>query len=119
MRAALPFLALSLATGAAAETAVPAPAPGITIPMPAPNSPLVTPEGRVPCRDTVHAVREERGLPQLRRETAAPDEPLLIAAVDQRINGCAVMVMYDNTNDVRPLPALPQGSGHLQRIPGE
>ena len=115
MRAALALIALTLATGAAAEPAPPAPAPGIV--APAPDSQLALPEGRVPCRDTIHAVREERGLPQLERETASPDEPLLIAAVDHRINGCAVMVMYANTSDMRPLPALPDGPARLERLP--
>ena len=88
----------------------PAPAPNIV--APAPNSPLAPPEGRVPCRDTIHAVREERGLPQLRRESASPDEPLLIAAVDHRIGGCSVMLMHGNTSDVRPLP-MPDGDARL------
>ena len=110
MRAALPLIALTLATGAAAEPPPPAPAPGIV--APAPDSPLAPPEGRVLCRDTIHQVREERGLPQLRRENTSPDEALLIAAVDQRINGCSVMVMYTDTSDVRPLP-MPDGEERL------
>jgi hypothetical protein len=42
----------------------------------------------------------------------------MIAAVDHRINGCAVMVMYGNTSDVRPLPAPRDGAPLLERIPG-
>jgi hypothetical protein len=117
MRATVPLIALALATGAAAEPPATMPAPGIVVP--APDTQLTSPEGRTPCRDTIHAVREERGLPQLRRETASPGEPLLIAAVDHRIGGCAVMVMYGNTSDVRPLPALPDGPARLERLPGE
>ena len=115
MRAAFLLLALTLATSAAAEPAQTAPAHRIVAPMP--DSPHTLPEGRIPCRDTIHAVREERGLPQLKRETASPDEPLLIAAVDHRVNGCSVMVMYGRTSDVRPLPAFPEGSARLERIP--
>ena len=113
MRATFPLIALTLATGATAEP--PAPAPGLV--DPAPESPLTLPEGRIPCRDTIHAVREERGLPRLQRETASRDEPLLIAAIDHRINGCSVMVMYDNTSDVRPLPALTEGPPRLEQLP--
>jgi hypothetical protein len=65
------------------------------------------------CRDRIVLVREERGLPKLERDTASPDEPLLIAAVDKRIDGCAVMVMHGNTSDVRPLPEFQEGSGQL------
>jgi len=115
MRAAFPLLALTLATGAAAEPPALPSSPRIVVPVP--DSRLALPEGRAPCRDTIHEVREERGLPQLQRETASPDEPLLIAAVDHRIDGCSVMVMHGNTSDVRPLPALPEGPPQLERIP--
>lgn len=115
MRLALPLIALLPTSAVGAEPMTPAPAPGITVP--APVSPTSGTEGRVPCRDTIHQVREERGLPQLQRETAAPEEPLLIAAVDHRIDGCSVMVVYGNTSDVRPLPAMPDGPPRLQRIP--
>jgi hypothetical protein len=39
-----------------------------------------------------------------RRTAIDPDRPLLIAAVDHRIDGCSVMVMRDDTSDVRTLP---------------
>ena len=64
------------------------------------------------CRDRIHQVREANGQPDLRREAAKPGEPLLIAAVDQRIGGCSVMVMRNDTADVRPLPA-PDGQAGL------
>src|SRR5262245_5364345 len=116
MRAAFSLIAATFAVGAAAETPLaPEPAPGIV--ERAPDAQLLASEGRVPCRDTIHQVREARGLPQLERGAASPDEPLLIAAVDHRINGCSVMVMYNNTSDVRPLPTLPDGPATLQRIP--
>lgn len=65
------------------------------------------------CRDTIEQVREENGQPALRRETADPEEPLLIAAVDHRIEGCNVMVMRHDTSDVRPLPEVPEGPPKL------
>ena len=56
------------------------------------------------CRDRIEQVREERGLPRLDRQTATPDQPYFIAAVDHRIDGCSVMVMRQNTRDIRPIP---------------
>ena len=77
--------------------------------------PVYNPEGCAPgpidmdeeqaiCRDRIHEVREANDQPRLRSDTADPDDPLLIAAVDQRIDECSVMVMRDNTSDVRPIP---------------
>ncbi|MGN6497065.1 MAG: hypothetical protein ACTHK5_06965 [Tsuneonella sp.] len=56
------------------------------------------------CRERIQQVREERGLPRLDRRIAGPDRPLLMAAVDKRIDGCSVIVMRHDTRDVRPLP---------------
>ena len=75
-------------------------------------------DGTRVCRDAIQQVREERGLPKLDRDNAAPEEPLLIAAVDQRIGGCSVMVMRNDTSDIRPLPTQ-EGSARLQRLPGQ
>lgn len=74
--------------------------------------------GEAVCRDRVHEVREERGLPKLDDKSANADEPLFIAAVDKRIDGCSMLVMRNDTSDVRPLPAMPEHSPRLQRIPG-
>ena len=107
MRLAVPLLALFLATGATPE---PAPVvPEANLDLPAASSHAV-------CRDRIIEVREERGLPTLRRETATPDEPLFIAAVDKRIDGCSVLVMRNNTSDIRPLPVI-ENNGRLERIP--
>ncbi len=70
-------------------------------------------EGAV-CRDKIHAVRAERNLPMLDRQTADPAEPLLIAAVDRRIDGCSVMVMRSDLSDIRPLPEVSKGSPALR-----
>lgn len=56
------------------------------------------------CRDRIERARAELGQPTLDRETAGADKPLLIAAVDKRIDGCAVMQMKGDVNDLRPLP---------------
>jgi len=112
MRIVLPLIALAVATAAA-----PAPQPGSRPPsreLPAHGDP-----GERACRDRIQEVRDERGLPRLDRDNAKPDEPLLIAAVDMRIGNCAVMVMYNDTSDVRELPTAPGGPPRVQRIPGQ
>ena len=109
MRAVLPLVVLTLATPAAAEEPSASESRSVVRlePSQAPRS-----EWRAPCRDTIHQVREARGLP--REAPAAP--PQMIAAVDHRIDGCSVMVMYGNTSDVRPVPTTP-GTARLERIP--
>ena len=72
--------------------------------------------GEAVCRDRIHTVREERGLPTIRRKTADPDVPLLIAAVDHRIDGCSVMVMRHDTRDVRPIPKPDERAPLLRRL---
>ena len=56
------------------------------------------------CEQTITQVREANGQPSLRREGAAPEDAEMIAAVDHRIEGCSVMVMHNDTSDVRPVP---------------
>ncbi len=107
MRLVVPLLALFLATGAS-----PQPAPVV----PGPDLDLSHQPSQAVCRDRIIEAREERGLPALRRETASPDEPLFIAAVDKRIDGCSVLVMRNNTSDIRPLPVI-ESKGRLERIP--
>jgi hypothetical protein len=109
MRIVLSLAALLLATAAA-------PAPRV-IPSDDPSEFVANQPAN--GRDRIETVRDERGLPKLDRENAAPDQPLFIAAVDRRIDGCAVMVMYNNTSDVRSLPERPAGPPRLQRIPGQ
>ena len=82
-----------------------------------PPSEVTTPEGagfRENCRDRIELVREERGLPKLERDSASPDEALLIAAVDKRVDGCSVMVMRHDTSDIRPLPEFKEGPAQLR-----
>lgn len=71
------------------------------------------------CRDRIERVEEDTegrsdlpmilqpGGPLLRRGPNNPESPpLAIYAVDRRENGCGVMVMMGDINDVRPLPEL-------------
>lgn len=111
MRVALPLIALVLTTGANAETFS---APQDVPPEPVPGTLSARADQKVVCNDRIELVRQERGLPKLQRDTASPEEPLLIAAVDHRIGGCSVLVMRNDTADVRPIPA-PQGE-RMQRI---
>jgi hypothetical protein len=78
--------------------------------------------GAANCRDRIVAVRQERGLPPLEEGKAEPERPpaaldrepfhpgeteaLLVYAVDREIDGCDVLVMAGNPEDVRPLPQL-------------
>ena len=112
MRVAFPLIALMLTTGASAETLG---APQAVPPEPVPGAMTAQADPKTVCRDRIHMVRQERGLPMLQRDTATPDEPLMIAAVDRRIDGCSVMVMHGNLADVRPLPAI-EGPARLQRV---
>lgn len=107
MRLAVPLIALVMTTGAIAPQAVP--------PEPVPGATTARTDPQAVCRDRIELVRQERGLPKLQRDTALPDEPLFIAAVDHRIDGCSLMVMRHDTADVRPLPAI-EGEPRLQRI---
>jgi hypothetical protein len=68
------------------------------------------------CRGRIEAVRDDRRLPKLRRDNAAPDEPLLILAVDKTIDGCEVLVMKDNAGDIRPLPEFREKPAQLQPL---
>lgn len=63
------------------------------------------------CKTTLQQVREERGQPMLQRGTASPDEPLLIAAVEHRIDGCSVMIMRNDISDLRPVPEASNTGG--------
>jgi len=115
MRLAPLLITLLFASGAAAQQADPL--------LPAKVSPVEpsvsdVPAGTKACTDRVRLVREARGLPQLERGPARPGEPLIIKAVDHRIDGCSVMVMHYDTRDVRPLPTE-EGIARLERIPGQ
>ena len=65
------------------------------------------------CRDRVQQVRNASGQPALDKMPAAPGDGYLINAVDMRVDGCAVMQMKGDVNDLRPLPVT-DGPARLQ-----
>jgi hypothetical protein len=115
MRLVLPLIALAFATSAAADAprqAAPAARgnpsnymPGMTAGAP----------GRKVCTDRIQQVRAEHGLPKLDRDNASTEVPLMILAVDKRIDGCSVMVMAYDANDIRPVPTAP-GEPRVRKI---
>lgn len=104
MRILFAISALLLNVGAAAPPVVFAPDGALAQLAPQANDEGTDQDSRRLCRDRIEQVRQDRGLPKLDRGNAAPDEPLLIAAVDMRLGNCSVMVMANNINDIRPLP---------------
>lgn len=67
-----------------------------------PGREVVDPEN---CTDTIVEAREATGQPPLlQREPASPDQPLAIYAVDRTQDGCSVVVMMGDREDIRPLP---------------
>lgn len=69
------------------------------------------------CSDTISKARAEAGLPMTQREPASPDKPYLVYAVDRREDGCSVMVMKGDTDDIRQLPKPIDGPAGI--IPAE
>jgi hypothetical protein len=127
-----PFVAISavlLGTGAGAappalDTSGTLGSPGspsLALPQPPlrDRGEVADPSAGAVCRDRIEAVRDERGLPKLNRDKAASDEALLIAAVDRRIGGCSVMVMRNDTSDIRPLPRFQDGPPRLTPLKGQ
>ena len=78
-------------------------------------TPAHSPEARAACREAILQVREATGQPRLQREAASADKPLLIAAVDKRIDNCRVLVMARDTRDIRPEPE--PGSNRARLLP--
>jgi hypothetical protein len=77
-----------------------------------PNPPVQEPETgpeRASCADRITEVREAAGQPRLDRLPLRPGEEYLIAAVDKRIDGCAVMQMHRQIDDLRPVPGTTVG----------
>ena len=62
------------------------------------------------CRDRIVHARDALGQPPLlRREPASPERPLAIYAVDRTQDGCSVLVMMGDPDDIRPMPEPEQG----------
>ncbi|QFT77867.1 hypothetical protein [Erythrobacter sp. THAF29] len=72
-------------------------------------SEVTTPNDFGRCADRIRQAREEMGLPELKNERASPDRPLLFYAVNRIEEGCGVLVMKGNPNDIRMIPEPPEG----------
>ena len=66
------------------------------------------------CDDLITQARQDSVLPKLDRQPATADKPYFIAAADQKIDGCSVMVMHNDKADFRPLPSSPDGPARLE-----
>lgn len=66
------------------------------------------------CKNRITEVRAANGQPKLDRRPSSPDDAQFIAAVDQRIDGCSVMVMRGDTSDIRPLPTRSAEGGFMK-----
>ena len=66
------------------------------------------------CTDRIEQVRDDLGQPRLDRSPATPGEGYLIAAVDKRVDGCPVMQMLRDADDLRPVPRPTLGPARLQ-----
>lgn len=64
---------------------------------------------RARCKEQISRARADAGQPEIESEPADPEDPLLIAAVDQKIAGCSVLVMKHDTSDIRPIPEPAKG----------
>jgi hypothetical protein len=110
MRLVLPFLAPLMIASTPSPQQPPQPAPQLG------NGAQLPDSLRRNCRGRIEAVRAERGLPKLQRDNAIPDEPLKILAVDKIIDGCEVLVMKNNTTDIRPLPDYSDRPARMQPL---
>lgn len=91
---------------AAAGTALAAPAPLLEL--------SDVGSDRAACADSINQVRAAAGQPRLDRSPATPGQGILIAAVDKRIDGCAVMQMHRRIDDLRPLPQPSMGPARFR-----
>jgi len=71
-------------------------------------------EIRKNCRGRIEAVRQERGLPKLAPDKGSDRDPLLVLAVDRSIDGCEVLVVSNDLNDIRPLPDFSEEPARLR-----
>ena len=73
-------------------------------------SSIEEPAARQRCRDRIEQARAASGKPKLERDATHPDEPLMMYAVDRRVDGCGVLVPVADPSDIRqaPAPRTPQ-----------
>lgn len=77
------------------------------------SPPDPAPRSAQDCADRITEVRDAAGQPRLDRTPGRPGEGYLIAAVDKRIDGCAVMQMHRRVDDLRPVPQPTAGPARL------
>lgn len=63
------------------------------------------------CADIIREAREDAGLPQMERRAAAAEIAEMIWAVDHRRDGCGVLVMRGQPQDIRPVPQPTEDTG--------
>lgn len=68
------------------------------------------PAAREACRDRIEQARAASGKPRLDRTPAGEEGPLLLYAVDHRVDGCGVLVPVNDPADIRqsPPPSAPE-----------
>ena len=64
---------------------------------------------RARCEEQIRKARSDAGQPEIEREPADPEKPLMLAAVHQTIEDCPVLVMKQDTSDIRAVPERPKG----------
>ena len=65
------------------------------------------------CRDRVRQADPKTDQAVIERKPATTEKSMMIWAVDRRENGCGVMVMKGDLNDVREVPARPENIAGL------
>ena len=63
----------------------------------------------------METARQDSGAAKLQRDDATA-EPVLILAVDRRIDGCEVLVTGLHAGDIRPLPEFQNGPGEMRPL---
>lgn len=107
--ASLAVVTASLATGAASVPPAPMEQPAYREPA-RPWTSVEQAERARECRDRIEQVLGAAGEPERNRSPADPDKPLLMYAVDTRIDDCGVIIPVADPSDIRqgPPPGRPQ-----------
>lgn len=111
----------SLITGAALVAQSNEPAPD-RFDMPSYQDParswrdIEDPIERARCEEQIRKARSDAGQPEIEREPADPEKPLMLAAVHQTIEDCPVLVMKQDTSDIRPVPERRERSLAIEKI---
>ncbi|MBB3032915.1 hypothetical protein [Alteriqipengyuania lutimaris] len=104
---AVPFvMGFGPANQVPADTPQPLPfdMPGYSRPAPLATGDLGDFVKRATCRDTIEHTRQESGQPPLDERDSEAPAPMLYKAVDHDVDGCDVLVMANDTDDIRPVP---------------